>query len=226
MTFDRSAFDNFLVENDCIEFYQAPIRLRSGRLSWWDANIKKLYESIHLKRQLARFVYAFAMAHELRPDLFLGVPEGAIPLGESLNDLIDYKDLCHIPATILRSQERRPVDPRYRYAVGPLDAGQHVVLVDDTIATGHSFMSYIYPLQGIGIVIDGVIVCVDRMERRDNGRTYEEDLRDSYHVNYFSLTNAMAVLPKAYSVCTPDRVITENIEQYFKQYGVTEISLL
>lgn len=128
MTFERKAFDDFLLENGCIEFYNPPLMAGSGRLGWWEANIRKLLKSIPLKRRLAEFLYSFMMLRDLKPDFFLGVPEGAIPLGESVNDLINYRDLSQVPATILRSEYKRYGDPRYRYSVGPLEKGNRVVL--------------------------------------------------------------------------------------------------
>lgn len=223
MAFNRDQFVEFLISNHCIEFYNPPIRLKCGRLSWWDANLQKLYSNIFLKRQLATYVYQFAQTCRLQPDLFLGVPMSAIPLGECVNELIDYKDKTHIPATILRSEYKNSGNPQHKYAIGPLNAGDRVVLVDDTVVTGSSFMRHIPRLQEMGVIVEGVIVCVYRFEKRDNGRTIERLLKDAYKVDYYFLTDARELLTRACELLQPEPLIVDNIEKYYLQYGVQPI---
>lgn len=226
MAFNREQFVKFLISQRCVEFYQTPIRLKCGRLSWWDANIQKLYSNLLLKKQLADFVYKFARDYHLQPDLFLGVPMSAIPLGECVNELIDYKDKAQIPATILRSEYKLNGNFRNKYAIGPLDAGDRVVLIDDTVVTGSSFMRHIPRLQEVGVIVEGVIVCVYRFEKRDNGRTIGSLLKDAYNVDYYYLTNAKDLLTTACRMLQPERVVIDNIEGYYQQYGVQPLKLL
>ena len=223
MAFNRDQFVTFLISNQCVEFYHTPIRLKCGRLSWWGANLQKLYSNILLKRELANYVYQFAQRHHLQPDLFLGVPMSAIPLGECVNELIDYKDKSQIPATILRSEYKVNGNPQHKYAIGPLNAGDRVVLVDDTVVTGSSFMRHIPRLQELGVIVEGVIVCVYRFEKRDNGRTIERLLKDAYKVNYYFLTDARVLLTRACNSLQPKQTVIDKIESYYQQYGVQPV---
>ncbi len=225
MAFNREQFIQFLISNQCIEFHHTPIRLKCGRLSWWDANLQQLYSNLLLKRQLASYVYQFARSHHLEPDFFLGVPMSAIPLGESVNELIDYREKAQIPATILRPEYKMNGNPRHKYAIGPLNTGDRVVLVDDTVVTGSSFMRHIPRLQEIGVIVEGVIVCVYRFEKRDNGRTIERLLKDAYNVDYYFLSDARELLPPACQILHPDRAIISNIEKYYQQYGVHPVCI-
>jgi orotate phosphoribosyltransferase len=225
MAFNREQFVKFLISNHCVEFYHTPIRLKCGRLSWWDANLQQLYSNLLLKRQLASYVYQFAHSHHLQPDFFLGVPMSAIPLGECVNELINYKEKSQIPATILRSEYKINGNPRHKYAIGPLNAGDRVVLVDDTVVTGSSFMRHIPRLQEIGVIVEGVIVCVYRFEKRDNGRTIERLLKDAYKVDYYFLTDAQELLVRACQIIQPDRSVIDSIESYYQQYGVQHLQI-
>lgn len=225
MAFNPDQFVKYLISNHCVELYNTPIRLKCGRLSWWDANLQKLYSNILLKRQLANYVYQFAQSHHLQPDLFLGVPMSAIPLGECVNELIDYKDKSQIPATILRSEYKINGNPQHKYAIGPLNAGDRVVLVDDTVVTGSSFMRHIPRLQELGVIVEGVIVCVYRFEKRDNGRTIERLLKDAYKVDYYFLTDARELLTQACELLQPEPSIIDSIEKYYLQYGVQPIRI-
>jgi orotate phosphoribosyltransferase len=225
MRFDREAYEEFLLSNGCIGFFDPPIVLKSGRLSYWYANLRDVLKNIRLKKQLAKFVYDFATDHNLRPDFFLGIPEGATPLGEAVNELIDYKDYSEIPATILRSKPKEHGDPQDKYSVGPLLSGSHVVLVEDVTTTGGSSMEHILRLQSHGVFIDKLISCVYRLEKRDSGRTVEDVLRRDYHVDFIYLTDASTILPKACRRFKPREEVVKGIESYFQRYGVIQIKL-
>ena len=51
-----------------------------------------------------------------------------------------------------------------RYVEGPVAAGDHVVIVEDVITTGGSSLLAIERCEQFGLVVDGVIAVVDRME--------------------------------------------------------------
>jgi orotate phosphoribosyltransferase len=149
----------------------------------------------------------------------------AIPLGESVNELIDYKDPEQIPATILRQDGTRNGNPSLHYAVGPLHAGQHVVLIDDTVVTGTSFMRYVSRLQDNGIIVDGVIVGINRLEKMDTGRAVDRLLKEAYGVTLYCLTDASTLLPKAIqSLDMPQKTVQE-LKQYYHKYGIHDFLL-
>jgi orotate phosphoribosyltransferase len=225
MTFNRSSFDDFLLTQGCLAFYSPPISLECGRWSGWDINLQNLYANLNVKRRLAHYVYTFALEQGLKPDLFLGVPMRAIPLGESVNELIDYKDPNQIPATILRMDDSRNGDPSLRYVVGPLNAGQHVVLIDDTVVTGTSFMRYVSRLQDNGIIVDGVIVGINRLEKMDNGRTADRLLKEAYGVSLYCLTDVSSLLPKAIQSSDMPHETVQELKQYYHKYGIYDFPL-
>jgi orotate phosphoribosyltransferase len=225
MKFNRSGFDDFLLTQGCLAFYHPPISLECGRRSGWDINLHNLYANLNVKRRLAQYVYSFALEHGLKPDLFLGVPMRAIPLGESVNELIDYKDPNQIPATILRMDASRNGDPSLRYVVGPLHAGQHVVLVDDTVVTGTSFMRYVSRLQDNGVRVDGVIVGINRLEKMDTGRTVDRILKEAYGVSLYCLTDVSTLLPKAIQSLDVPHETVQELKQYYHRYGVYDFPL-
>lgn len=226
MPFDKEKYEEFLLINGCIGFFDPPVILKSGRLSYWYANLRNVLKSISLKKQLAKFIYDYAIDQNLRPDFFLGIPEGATPLAEAVNEFIDYKDLSQIPAIVLRSKPKEHGDPQDKYSVGPLPTGCHLALIEDVTTTGDSSMEHILRLQERGIFIEKLLSCVYRLERRDSGRTVEEVLRKDYHVDFAYLTDASSILPKAYKLLNPSKEVAKGIEDYFKTYGVTQIRLL
>ena len=223
--FDVASYEGFLLDNKLVGFFDPPIILKSGRSGHWYVNMRDALKTLELKRQLARYVYDFCTGRGLRPDYFLGVPDGAKPLGEEMNNLIDYKSPSTIPASVLRAGKKAHGDPQNRYSVGPLTPGQHVVLVEDVTTTGGSSMEHILRLQELGIWVDALVSNVNRYERRDRGRTVQDVLERDYHIKYDALTDARSILPKAADAFNPSVSLRDDIENYYRIYGVEPIEL-
>lgn len=169
----------------------------------WYVNMRDALQTRESRQQLSRFVYDFCTENSLRPNCYLGVPQGAVPLGQSCNDLIDYREDSEIPGGILRGGSKAHGDPRNRHSVGPLDSGIHVVLVEDVTTTGGSSMSEILKLQSAGIYVDALVACVNRYERTDRGRPVRDVVERDYKVPYFALTDARTLLPRAIQLNNP-----------------------
>ena len=223
--FDVASYEGFLLDNKLVGFFDPPIILKSGRPGHWYVNMRDALKNLELKRQLARYMYNFCMERGFQPDYFLGVPDGAKPLGEEMNNLINYKTPSEIPASVLRAGKKAHGDPQNRYSVGPLIPGQHVVLVEDVTTTGGSSMEHVIRLQELGIWVDALVSCVNRYERRDRGRTVQDVLERDYHIKYDALTDARSVLPKATVTFDPSQNLRNDIEEYYRIYGVEPIEL-
>ena len=223
--FDRNDYETFLLSNRLVGFFDPPIVLKSGRPGHWYINMRDALKGQELKRKLAKYAYDFCMELGLKPDYFLGVPDGATPLGEEMNNLIDYRHPSEIPASVLRSGKKSHGDPQNRYSVGPITSGHHVVLVEDVTTTGGSSMEHILRLQELGIFIDALVSCASRHERRDHGRTVQDVLERDYHVRYECLTDATSLLPRAVLEFNPPQGLRDEIENYYSVYGVTQIEL-
>ena len=50
-----------------------------------------------------------------------------------------------------------------RYVEGPVEPGQHVVVLEDVITTGGSSLLAIERIQEFGLVVDRVITVIDRL---------------------------------------------------------------
>lgn len=225
--FDREKLDDFLLELNCVGFYDPPMRLRGGRESIWYVDLRTHLQSVETKQQLARFVYDFVQEQQLKPDYFLGVSEGATLLGATLNDMIDYKLPNEIPATILRARPRDRGLVQDKYSVGPLDAGYKVVLVEDVSTTGSGISEMILRLQERGVTVLLAVTVVNRLERRDepDGRSVKEFIEENYGVPYRWMTDAETILPKAFERSRLDREFTGKVNAYYEKYGVVKITV-
>lgn len=229
MNFNRNKFDDFLIENDCVRFSENlfnPFFLSSGRKCYHYVNVRNALKTVGLKRDTAKFVFQFARYLGLKPDVFLGIPEGATSLGLAVTELIDYKNPYEIPSVILRSQWKDHGEPKDRYFVGDLKPGQHAVPLEDVTTTGDSVRKHIPRIKEAGVGIDKVIACVNRLELRDDGRTVEQSIIEDFNVGYASMTDVSTLVPKAYELLHPSGDVARAVEEYFTRHGSVEIHLL
>ena len=80
-SFDSKKFNDFILENKIIGFFEEPIKLKSGRMSNWYVNWRNVAEDVFLLDELTDYVIAFTEDLGLEPDCFYGVPEGATKIG-------------------------------------------------------------------------------------------------------------------------------------------------
>jgi orotate phosphoribosyltransferase len=226
MLFDRSELDNFLIERKCVGFFDPPIKLKSGRDGYYYINIRDAITTKEDLHKIAKFAYNHAMDLGLRPDQFIGIPEGATQIGEEATKLIDYSPADKIPMTILRNQPKDHGEPKDRYSVGPLTPGNHAILIEDVSTTGGSGEPKIMSLQESGVLIDKFLSIASRLERRDDGRTVEQAYREKYGVSYDALTDITTLLPKAYAKLQPPRRIAELSEKYSQEFCSVPVKLL
>jgi orotate phosphoribosyltransferase len=226
MAFDREELDDFLIERGCVGFFDPPIVLKSGRRGDYYINIRDAISTQYGLRRIANFVYDFTKEQGLKPDQFIGVPEGATPIGVEVTSLIKYKKPEEIPLAILRAKAKDHGDPKDRYSVGPLTPRKHAVVVEDVSTTGGSGEPSIMSLQESGVIIDKFLSVASRLEKRDDGRSVEQAYRDKYNVSYASLTDVSTLLPKAVEVLSPSKRVLENIEKYFAEFCILPIKLL
>ena len=227
--FDKEDYENSVLlpkANDIVGFFDPAIVLKSGRPGHWYINMRSAVNSLPERRRLAKFIYDFAVDNQIEPDYFMGVPDGATPVGVQLNMLhAERNDEHRIPGGILRSGAKAHGIPSDRYSVGSLPADSHVVLVEDVTTTGGSSMEFILRLQEIGVYVDALISCASRYERRDRGRTVQDVLERDYGVPYFPLTDARRILPKAIERDKPPASLIKDIEDYYKRYGIEPLKL-
>ena len=57
--FDQNDFNNFVIDNKVIGFFEKPIALKSGRLSSWYVNWRTVAKDVYLTDILADQVIAF-----------------------------------------------------------------------------------------------------------------------------------------------------------------------
>jgi orotate phosphoribosyltransferase len=227
MSWDKSKFYSFLIENNVIGFFEKPLKLKSGRISYWYVNWRNISEDTYLIDELTDYLIDFVSSLELKPDCFYGVPEGATKLGiitqfKWAKVQSDYGQNVY-KLSMGRSKPKEHGDPKDKYFLG-IPNGK-VIILEDVTTTGGSLLQTINYLKDIGVKIIAAIGLTNRNELRDDGKSVEQIILDK-NIKYYSMSNAIELLPIIYNKLKPGDFIAKNIENYFKKYGIDEIKLL
>jgi len=146
-------------------------KLTSGAVSNFYFNMKKTTQSPDGMHLVGKIVFEKIMELGLHPDAIGGLTMGADPIAYSVA-LYSYSVKEPIQAFVLRKEPKEhglklPIE-------GNVKAGDHAVIVDDVVTTGGSTIKAINVAKENGLIIDAVIVLLDRCEQ--NGRQNIEAL--------------------------------------------------
>ena len=171
------------------------------------------------------FVLAFSDEKGISAGYFYGVPEGATKLAVILNYKKGKADHNENQALIIgRGKPKEHGDPKDRYFVGPAEKGDKVIVVEDVTTTGGSLIETIKYLQESSIEVVAAIGLVNRMEKRDDGKSVERVVNE-LNVPYFAIGSAIDLLPMARDVSKPSVSALGEVEKYFDRYGIESLRL-
>lgn len=224
--FDQNEYNKFLIENKVIGFFEKPITLKSGRISHWYANCRNLLDKVGVIDRLTDFILAFSDENRISADYFYGVPEGATKLAVILNYKKGKVDNNENQALVIgRGKPKEHGDPKDKYFIGPTKEGDKVIVIEDVTTTGSSLIGTIKKLQESRIDIVTAIGLVNRMEKRDDGKSVEQVIKEM-NVSYFAMGDSIKLLPMARDISRPSDSVLEEIEKYFDQYGIKPLELM
>jgi len=228
MRFNQQEFNQFILENQIIGFFDKPLKLKSGRLSNWYVNWRRINEDVFLINQLSTYVNYYVEKLGLEPNCFYGVPEGATKLGI----ICQYKWAMAAPnfskgshsLPMGRAKPKEHGDPQDRFFLG-VPTGK-VVLLEDVTTTGLSILNTIDQLQQLPeCEIVAAIGLTNRMELRDDEQSVEQAINKK-GIPYYALSNAIDLLPAVYEQELPGKEIAQAVEIEFNQYGIKPVRLL
>lgn len=227
MSWKKEEFYNFIISNNIFGFFKTPLKLKSGRNSYWYVNWRNVAEDVYLIDKLSDFVINFIKTLNLNPNCFYGVPEGATKLGI----ITQYKwakiqsnyDRGVYSLSMGRAKPKEHGDPKDKHFLGVPEG--KVVVLEDVTTTGGSLLETINKLMEIGVQIVAAVGLTNRNELRDDKRTVEEVINDK-GIKYFAMSDSIEILPRIYKLLKPSEIIAEHIENYFKKFGIKEVNLL
>jgi|GEM_PF-3752675 orotate phosphoribosyltransferase len=161
--FEQKEFNDFIIQNGVVGFYASPVTLKSGRKSHWYVDWRKITEDAYLADRLAEYIIRYALSRDIKPDSFVGVPEGATKIG--IVTQMMWAQQAHLvggrpyaPGSYSLSmgrgkpKVRGPVENRYFLG---FPEGK-VVVIEDVTTTGGSLLnviSDIKELEGVESIV-------------------------------------------------------------------------
>ena len=140
-------------------------KLVSGAVSNFYFNMKKTTQSPDGMYLVGRIIFEKIKELGLHPDAIGGLTMGADPIAYAVA-MYSYSVKEPIQAFVIRKE---PKEHGLRLPIeGNVKTGDHVIIIDDVITTGGSTIKAINVAKENGLIIDAVIVLVDRCEQ--NGR--------------------------------------------------------
>lgn len=225
MTWNQAEFNQFVMQNHIIGFFKEPLKLKSGRLSYWYVNWRNIAEDVYLINLLSDFLIDFVQNLKLKPDCFYGVPEGATKLGVITQfkwAMSKHPKKGDYVLSMGRGTPKTHGDPKDKFFLGVPNG--KVIVLEDVTTTGGSMISAIENLIQLGVEIIAAIGLTNRNELRDDNKSVPQKVSE-YGITYHAMSNAIDLLPRIYKIQQPGDQIGQQIEGYFKNYGVKEIKL-
>ncbi len=218
--FSQEEFNEFILKNNIIGFFNEPVTLKSGRKSNWYVNWRKATDDVFLLERLADYIIEFTEDLGLEPDCFYGVPEGATKTGiitqyKWAKRSPDYGPGSH-SLPMGRGKSKEYGLPENRHFIGK-PKGKTIV-IEDVTTTGGSLIETIDKLNGADVDVIAAFGLTNRMELRDDGLSVREAV-EAKGVPYYAMSDALSLLPIAY------RRLGDAIEEEFERYGVEKLKL-
>lgn len=217
---EKENFYKFIVNNNIIGLFKEPIKLKSGRLSFWYINWRNIASDVFLLDQLTDYIFLYINYLGLNPKCFYGVPEGATKIGiitqyKWAKNQENYKSGAYI-LSMGRGKQKDHGDPKDRFFLGVPDG--ETVIIEDVTTTGDSLVNAIKKLRDLKVNIIAAIGLTNRNELRDDRKSVKEIILEN-DVQYYAMSNAFDLLPKLEMT----KEIADHIEAYFKKYGTNRI---
>ena len=217
---EKENFYNFIVNNNIIGLFKEPIKLKSGRLSFWYINWRNIASDVFLLDQLTDYIFLYINYLGLNPKCFYGVPEGATKIGiitqyKWAKNQENYKSGAYI-LSMGRGKQKEHGDPKDRFFLGVPNG--ETVIIEDVTTTGDSLVNAIKKLRDLKVNIIAAIGLTNRNELRDDRKSVKEIILEN-NVQYYAMSNVFDLLPKL----EMNKEIAVHIEAYFKKYGTNRI---
>ncbi len=161
-----------IVRERSFQYSNEPVfQLTSGATSNYYFNLKKTTQSPDGMYLTGRIVFEKIKELGLRPYAIGGLTMGADPIAYAVA-MYSYIVKEPIHAFVIRKEPKQhglklPIE-------GDIKTGDHVIIVDDVVTTGGSTIKAINVAKETGLIIDAVIILLDRCEQ--NGRQNIEAL--------------------------------------------------
>ncbi|MBS3095337.1 hypothetical protein J4231_01535 [Candidatus Woesearchaeota archaeon] len=224
--FRQKRFNDFIIDNRVVGFYDEPIKLKSGRLSHWYVNWRGVSQDVYMLDEATDQVVGKILDSGVEFDCVYGVPEGATKLALLTQYKLarcsgSYGHGSHVMA-MGRGNVKEHGKPEDRHFLGK-PRGKTLVL-EDVTTTGNSLFETVWLLRGMNVNVAMALSLTDRMELRDDGKIVSDFMKEN-GINYCRMSSALELLPMAYARLKPNRDIVRAVEREFENHGLDMVLL-
>lgn len=150
MTATATSLATSLYQIGAIQFGE--FTLKSGQTSSIYINLRKIISYPNILREVAELMWKALSNSQF--DLVCGVPYTALPIATCLS-------LNHNIPMVMRRKEKKEYGTK-QLIEGVFQAGQTCLIIEDVITTGGSIIETATDLKEAGMVINDVVVLIDR----------------------------------------------------------------
>ena len=136
--------------------------LASGKKAKYYLDGKQVTLSAAGAMLIGQGILDLLLGDERFPDAVGGMSIGADPITAAVITMAAVSGRGDLKGFLVRKQSKGHGTDQY--VEGPVRAGDHVVVVEDVVTTGGSSLQAIERIEAAGMIVDGVIAIIDRME--------------------------------------------------------------
>ncbi|MDR1962598.1 MAG: orotate phosphoribosyltransferase [Planctomycetaceae bacterium] len=135
--------------------------LASGKKAKYYLDCRQItLDSVGAKLIGEGFLELFQMDN-IMPQAVGGMVIGADPITAAIITVAAFQDIP-LKGFMVRKQSKG--HGTNQFVEGPLVAGDHVVIVEDVVTTGGSSLEAVERVKNVGVLVDGVVAIIDRLE--------------------------------------------------------------
>lgn len=149
---NHEALSLALYDAGCVQFGE--FKLKSGLLSPIYIDLRLLVTTPSLLAQVAQAMAGLIRERELAFDRLAAIPYAALPIGVALSLELN-RPLIYPRKETKDYGTGRVIEGRFR-------PGEKALLIDDVITKGHAKIEALAPLLEAGLVVDDILVVIDR----------------------------------------------------------------
>lgn len=220
MTFDQTAFNNFIIDQGIVGFFPKPIQLSSGRMSSWYVNWRNVAGDVFTLDQLSDFLLSFVGDQKIGLDCFYGTPDGATKLAV-ITQYKWAKTQTNFAAgshalPMGRKKPKEHGQPQDRFFVGAPRG--RVVVLEDVTTTGGSLLDTVKTLKELEVNVVATIALTNRNELMDDRQHVSEAL-GKIGVPYLAMSQGLELLPLAAAKHKPSAQVIALLRAEYEQFG-------
>ncbi len=200
MGFNKEEFNKFLIRCGVVMYSDKPFKLKSGKLSNWYFNLRRVTNDVYAIEKLANYIISYVEEQGLDVECFYGVPEGATKIGIITQFIYaknnpEYGFGTHM-LPMGRGKIKNHGAEEDRYFIGKPEGKTFVI--EDVATTGTSLIESIKRLKECKVPICGCCAIIDRSIMEYGESIIKDKIETTFNIPYFYMTDAQQLLRTLY----------------------------